>query len=161
MKKRIIFFAAVALFVTACAGQKLKQAREIKVIGTDFQQTLYQEYLDQAEQEYQAGDKYDADFYATRAITAGSGNRVQPYTIDENGLPSEAIPAMRNARMRLMKSLEGGARKTAPKRAARAQAAFDCWVEEAMDGRESERRYICRERFEKNISEVEDILNQE
>lgn len=161
--KRYIFHGFFLLILTACAGAtKLHEAKIIEPTGTKFQKTLYQEYITQAEKEQAHGDTEDVDFYASRAIIAGSGYRVEPYQVDENGLPTETAPIFRKAKNRLNAALSSGARKQAPYRAARAQAAYDCWWEEVVDNNGlTQRAAVCRDRFRSSMDEIETLMSEQ
>jgi OmpA-OmpF porin, OOP family len=79
------------------------------------------------------GDWADVDYFARKGIVAESGQVVPP---EDNG--NWAIPLeqpfgfrtqMAQARVRLVTDLDNGGRDRFPVLAARAQVAYDCWIE--------------------------------
>ena len=153
--KRFLMLSGLLLIV-GCASSKLQEAKTITPTGTEFQKTLHSEYVALAETEQAAGHYDDANFYANRAFISGSGQRVEPYSVDENGIPTSTVPAFKKARARLNNAFSNGARKKAPYRTAKAQAAYDCWLEEVVDNNGlTKRAEVCRDRFREKITEVE------
>jgi hypothetical protein len=57
------------------------------------------------------------------------GDTVWPDRVAGRAVPEAAQNQATEVRERLLRTLEGGARATAPEDAAAAQVAFDCWLE--------------------------------
>jgi OOP family OmpA-OmpF porin len=83
------------------------------------------------------GDRVDVDYFSRKGIVAESGVAVPP---EDNG--NWAIPLeypfgfrtqMAQARQRLVGDLDNGGRDRFPGLAARAQVAYDCWLERTED----------------------------
>ena len=158
MKKVCTVFVVLCLAACSSAG-KLSEAKRINPQGTEFQKTLYSEYVAMAEKEQAAGDYEDTAFYVDRALISGAGKRIEPYSVDENGLPTSTVPMFKKARTRLNDAFSSGARKQTPYKAAKAQAAYDCWLEEVSDNNGmTKRAEVCRDRFRANISEIEEMI---
>lgn len=99
--------------------------------GTSFSQNLAREYKDFATFEaYQMYDWIDAEHFAEKAIVAHNGNAPMPEELANWSIKEKYLPEMREARSNLMAAMSNGARDVAPAEAARAQAKFDCWVEQ-------------------------------
>ena len=97
-----------------------------------FAQALRRHYLELATNAFDRGDVARSDFYSLRALMAAEGKLAQPgqasHHVDTSG---EAAAAGERLSMLLMT----GARTGSPDLAARAQAAYDCWlVEMGPDG---------------------------
>jgi OOP family OmpA-OmpF porin len=80
------------------------------------------------------GQLADADYFARKGVTAQSGVVVPPEDNANWAIPLEQPYGLRTklaqARTRLLAALDGGARDRVPMLAARAQARYDCWVEQ-------------------------------
>ena len=97
-----------------------------------FATALRQRYLELATNAFDRRDAERSDFYSLRSIMAAEGKLAQP------GQPAGAAASnqeMQQAGNRLVALLSSGARSGSPDLAARAQAAYDCWlVEMGPDG---------------------------
>jgi OmpA-OmpF porin, OOP family len=76
----------------------------------------------------------DADYFARKGVTAQRGAAVPPEDNANWAIALEQPYGLRTklaaGRTRLLAALDGGARDRAPALAARAQARYDCWVEQ-------------------------------
>ena len=75
--------------------------------------------------------------------------------ISGRALPANKVGALSGARARLVKALDQGGRGRAPKAAARAQAMFDCWMQEQEENFQPDDISNCRERFSKLLTGIE------
>jgi OOP family OmpA-OmpF porin len=104
-------------------------------------------------------DYVDVDYFARKGIAAEHGALVPP---EDNG--NWAIPAglrrpMTEARLRLVNALDNGGRDRFPGLAARAQVAYDCWLERAEDDWAREFDGQCHKDFIAAITALEAALN--
>ncbi|MBK1668695.1 hypothetical protein CKO28_11715 [Rhodovibrio sodomensis] len=144
-----------AVLLASCAGTKLENIRGMDVQGGAFNSALYQGYVERSEHEYEYGDYDSSDLFARRAQRAAAGERVQPLQLDGEGdrvvegarEMQSKMPAIREARADLVSVLGRSARTKAPEAAAKAQVAFDCWVEETQ----ADHIQDCRTRFNKAL----------
>lgn len=107
---------------------------------TTFTQGLAMEYsgfatsLSNTPMTTQPGDWVDADYFSRKSLKAESGAVVPPENNAHWLIPLEQPYGFRtqlaNERARLVTALDDGGRDRAPALAARAQARYDCWVEE-------------------------------
>lgn len=98
----------------------------------EFAQALRQHYLELATNAFDRGDVDRSDFYSLRALMAAEGKLARPGEIARHAAAGEEAAA---AGRRLNQALSSGARTGSPDLAARAQAAYDCWlVESDADG---------------------------
>ena len=97
-----------------------------------FSEALRQHYLELATNAYDRGDTARSDFYSLRALMAAEGKLARPGDVSRHaGTGEEGAAAGR----RLRQALSTGARTGSPDLAARAQAAYDCWLlESGPDG---------------------------
>jgi OOP family OmpA-OmpF porin len=130
-----------------------------------FTQSLAGEYSDLAgmlsktPMTTQSGDWVDADYFSRKSLKAAGGETVQP---EKNGnwlVPLEQPYGFRtqlaDGRKRLVTALDGGARDRAPALAARAQARYDCWVEQMERDWRIGANGTCRAEFLAALDEME------
>lgn len=97
-----------------------------------FGEALRQHYLELATNAFDRGDVTRSDFYSLRALMAAEGKLAQPGQASQSVSRGDELVA---TGQRLSAALSSGARVGSPDLAARAQAAFDCWlVETGGDG---------------------------
>ena len=100
-------------------------------------------------------DWLDSWWYAGRAVRATTGLPVEPEDPAERSLSGQALEQLQAARTDLLSVLNSGGRILAPDPAARAQAAFDCWVEQQEEGWQTADIDLCRSGFERAMGEGE------
>ncbi len=141
------------------AGRVMNEARSVQAPSDAYRATLYAEYLRYAEYEYgPMMDYVDAMFHARRALAAASGEAVEPQAVTDRLLPAEAADELSAARQRLMAVLQGGGPQKAPEATAKAQAAYDCWLEQQEENIQPDDIASCRQTFMENIQAAEAAL---
>ena len=145
----------LALFLMGC-GPSLDVARHLEPSGPGFAAALAGEYkafaLYEADQMY---DWPDAYHFAAKAVTAASGVAPLPEDPAEWGLPAGMRGQIGAARTRLIGALDAGARRRFSAEAARAQARFDCWVEQQEENWQTEHIRRCRNGFYAALGRIE------
>ena len=81
------------------------------------------------------GDKWHFEF---KAVDAAKGELVLPDAVESRWLAADRAEELAAARARLLAALDQSGRDKAPEPAARAQVAFDCWLEQAVWNAEDE-----------------------
>lgn len=109
-----------------------------------FAQSLRQRYLELATYAYDRGDLDRSDFYSLRALMAVEGKLVEPTRPDVFALDHGTAEEAQTAYERLSTALMGGIRTGAPDLAARAQAAYDCWLLESGPDGDAAAAQSCR-----------------
>jgi OmpA-OmpF porin, OOP family len=145
------------LGVLAGCASDIDQIRDVQASGgTPFTQALTEEYrqivLFEADE---MGDWVDAHYFARKGLAASEGNVVLPEELGIWDLPPEKVGELTSARGRLMRQLDAGARESNPALAARAQARFDCWVEQQEENHQPDHVAACRDEFLKAMEELE------
>ena len=135
----------------------LDSAREMTPQGAPFIHGLRVGYLALHDEEYEDYDWTDADHFARKAVESARGLNVRPDMVSLRELTPDHVDELTAARARLMAGLEGGGRQKAPFAAARAQVAYDCWLEQQEEN-DVDDIARCKEAFEKAMAEVEDAL---
>jgi len=156
--KRMVKFAAAGLILSGlagCTGMQLDRAQGVEPQGTAFDVNLYAEYLTLSTSEYDEYDYKDSDTFASRAMAAAAGNPSHPEEIAARDLPPETVGELTGARLRLVSALDGGAATSDPMHAARAQAMFDCWMQEQEENIQPDDIAACRANFEEAMKSLE------
>ncbi|MGE3774940.1 MAG: OmpA family protein [Gammaproteobacteria bacterium] len=154
MRKHSILSALVALAATGGAHAMNHDG--------DFAQALARHYDALARAEQVQGDTRDARTYALRATAAAGGQPTAPDSLELRRpyLKDKYTAELDAARQRLVGALDGEARTRAADDAARAQAAFDCWAEQAQEDLQPEHIAACRGAFEMAMNAVDQRLAQ-
>jgi len=117
--------------------------------GSSFQQVLHKEYITLANMEKMEDDGADAQYFVDKAKSAAMGEDVGPQPLAERMLPDSAKAEVSMARKNLIDKLwKGGADET-PHAAAKAQAMFDCWLQEQEENNQPKDIAACKSGFEK------------
>jgi OOP family OmpA-OmpF porin len=156
-------FAALGM-LAGCAGltdiNDVDRVREINsTSGSPFNQALFQEYKELAL--FEADLMYDwpdAGLFARKALAAADNQTVMPEELSNWDLPEDKVGELSSARSRLMAALQKGARTSAPKRAARAQGRFDCWVEQQEENHQPDHIAACRDEFYAALADLEGAM---
>lgn len=152
---KIFVFGAVAMALSACGGLELGKAKTVSPKGTAFDQHLYVEYITLSQMEYDETDYKDSDTFALRAVAAGSGKSPAPEEIAARKLPADKVGELTAARGRLVAALAGGAAEKLPQPAARAQAMYECWMQEQEENFQPKDIAACRAGFEEAMAKLE------
>jgi OOP family OmpA-OmpF porin len=103
-------------------------------------------------------DWIDAERFAQKTLASARGETVEPERLEDWKLGEAQLPALKSSRHRLLRAFERDARILAPHASARAQAQFDCWVEQAEEGHQTEHIAACREGFLDAMLEIDAAL---
>lgn len=157
---RYAVLTAAVVALAGCADRPMNQLGNVSASGSGFDSALAKEYMGLSEAEKQAGDNRNADAYARRAMDAAAGNPTEPDSPEyrEPIFPDEYKPELMSERQRLMSALGRTGRQKAPADAARAQAMYDCWVEQRQENFQEEHIQACREAYMTAIGRVEAAL---
>ncbi len=159
-----LLLAGIALLLLAgCQnvsgfGYTNAEVNEASLEATDFNRNLYLDYMELSDAERAEFDWNDAHFFAAKALTAARDEQVGPETIYERSVPMSKIEELRGARNRLIAALDRGAPVKVPVDAARAQASFDCWLQEQEENFQPDDIGACRDGFHEAMARVEAAL---
>lgn len=131
---------------------------DAQAVGSPFTQALAGEYRTYANTELKDMFDYpDALHFARKGLAAASGDVVLPEPVSDWNLSEGHIQELGAARGRLIVAYDLGAREIAPELSARAQAKFDCWIEQQeenwKDGNSG-----CKEDFINAMTQLEGSL---
>lgn len=152
------FAAAIALLplLAACAaGPDTMATKNMSNTGTLFSKALQAEYVMLAEAEAKEYDNEDAYYFNNKAMMAAKGEDVQPQEIKERNITGDAQWELEAARQALRGLLLSGGPDFAPSESARAQAMFDCWLQEQEEGDQPKHIEMCRSAFDAAFNAAE------
>ncbi|SDD94226.1 OmpA family protein [Rhodospira trueperi] len=155
MYKKVIVAIAAAGLLSACANKwDVEGAQSMESMGSPFQAALQKEYADLAAAERNEGDWPDTAYFVAKAKGAAMGEAVGPTTMDERDIPAKYADELTAARADLMTVMSQGAADANPPVAAKAQAMFDCWMQEAEEDRQPDDIAACKQNFEIAINQL-------
>ena len=147
----------LALILAGCGVTFDYEAlRQQESAGDNFTQILSREY--KAFALYEADSMYDwpdAAHFGDKALLSVRGVVPMPERLADWRLPASETGAIAAARARLVAVLDGGARHRSPATAARAQARFDCWVEQQEENWQIDHIARCRDDFHAALADLE------
>ncbi len=148
------------LLVAACgSAYDFDDLERLDVRGDGFAAAIGREYREFALfEKNEMGDSADADVFLRKALLSALGETVEPEAPGDWVLPAEHKGEVELAHGRLRAVLAGGGREQAPRVAARAQAGFDCWVEQLEENFQPDHIAHCRNQFEAALSALERSL---
>lgn len=152
--KNVLLAGSVAGLLSACSGT-LIQAERATPPNDPFAAALQTGYTTLAREELAESDFGDADTFAVRALKAAAGKPPAPENFGARKIPAEKLPALVDARNKLLAVLDNGARTSQPGQAANAQLAFDCWMQEQEENFQTGDIAVCRDRFTASLGMLE------
>ena len=137
-------------------------ARAIKPGGDAFHRSLYEGYMEHAEYEYGPlnMDYRDAIYEAEKAMVAAQGGTPTPTEMSERVEPGDKADELMQSRQRLIAALAAGAPTAHPEEAGKAQAFFDCWMEQQEENFQPKDIAYCRDGFYANLQMIEQKPSQ-
>jgi len=132
---------------------------EAQAVGSPFTQALASEYRDFANTELKDMFDYpDALHFARKGLAAASGDVVLPEPVSDWNLSETHLQELGAARGRLIVAYDLGAREIAPELSARAQAKFDCWIEDQEENWSGDASGNCKNEFLEAMNQLEGSL---
>lgn len=164
MKKYLLGTVPVAFlaFVPANADaniffEQVEEIRKEAPAGDDFRANLVREYKELTI--YEADEMYDwfnAESHAEKGMMAAKGQTPMPSDPKLWGIDNPVkMRELETARADMIALFDKGARTTAPKQAAHAQAKYDCWVEQQEEGHQPVHIAACKQEFDAAMAALE------
>ncbi|MAH83033.1 MAG: hypothetical protein CBB68_00790 [Rhodospirillaceae bacterium TMED8] len=145
--KFYIMNGLTAVLVAGCGTVDTKGVGDMQTTRDAFKSALHKEYVALADAENKESDIDDAEFFIAKAKESGLGLDVAPQAMSERTIPLYAKKSMAKARAELVRKLWNGADELTPLAAARAQAMFDCWLQEQEENNQPDDIRACRKAF--------------
>ena len=154
---RLAIIAVTALTLTAC-GLEYDRALDATPSGSAFDNHLYKEYIALAGDETGEQDHKNSDVFALRAIAAAAGNSGDPEDPAGRNLPAGTEGDLQVAHATLLGAFAKSAKEKIPDQAARAQAMYECWMEEQEENIQPDDIAACRDGFDEALAEIAEAL---
>ncbi len=154
----VISLSGCTMYDTYSEVEALNAAQPV---GSPFTQSLSQEYKAYANTELKDMFDYpDALHFARKGLAAASGETVMPEPVDDWNLSDTHIKELSAARGRLIVVFDLGGREIAPAASAKAQAKYDCWIEQQEENWNAKEVLGCKQAFLDAMAEVEGLVQQ-
>lgn len=130
--RSLVAIAAGVVIVGGCSiSSEVDALKKMPTKGDAFMHALHMEYASLAgEADARSADE-SAEFFYNNGKMAAAGKKVGPLDMKARKLPKGVADDVEAARWVLVALLKGGGPKKSPNQTARAQASFDCWMDEA------------------------------
>jgi OmpA-OmpF porin, OOP family len=149
------FLLVIVLMASACTDQVALLDRTTAK-GDAFSHNLTEEYRKFSKFEaHEMVDWRDAGFFAEKGLAAAQGEHVKPERPEDWRTPAKAMDEMKTGYRRLVAILETGVRSGDPRTSAKAQARFDCWIEQQEENWQKDHIAACKSGFVKALTELE------
>ncbi len=161
INRKLLTAVAASGLVAACGSwdvePNMNALRTAHPAGvTAHQSALTDEYRDIAAFEYdRMQDWPDANRWAVKGLMSSNGVTPVPTHLADWSLPEEHVRELAAARVQLVAALDNGAATIAPAPVAKAQAKFDCWVEQQEENWQTAHIAACREQFMSSMRDVD------
>ena len=158
---RALAATGIVLGLAACATGPYDSTELSGLPAQDsvFLRDLSSEYVALGDMERAEYDWTDTARFYDRAIRAAKGEVMAPEPLAARSLTEEATEELGAARARLVSLFGAGARSIVGPDAARAQAGFDCWMQELEEGHQPEDIARCREMFMAAMAKIESAVD--
>lgn len=166
--KNLLAFT-ILLSTTACTGAgklglsgELKEVSELNntvAVGGAFSKNLTDHYREFSN--YQQNERYDmsdARHFARKGLQSATGEIVMPEPVHSWNIKREQMATFSDARSRLIRVLDAGARSNHPVAAANAQSNYDCWIEQSEEYWRTDELRPCKQGFLAAMADLEKHL---
>lgn len=136
---------ATLMLMAACDTTLYDELQTTEATAGDFSKALKNEYSAFAKSEIDQYDWPDQQLIAKKGLLAARGAQPLPEEPKNWNIEKKAQGDLLNSRKDLIHWLNTDARFKKPIRSARAQASFDCWVEQKEENWQIEHINTCRE----------------
>lgn len=135
----------------------VSELRSRTIVGTSFDADLAREYKTFADYEWeQMYDWADARKHAAKGNLAATGKTPMPSDPAKWNIKSQAdLNELQIARKGLITALDDGGRSSQPLLAAKAQATYDCWVEQQEEGHQPAHIAACKVQFAQAMANLD------
>ncbi len=147
-------YGSLALAIAACGTSPYEELQTTSSNSGEFSTALASEYKDFAKSEIDQYDWPDQHTFAVKGLSALAGKRPLPEHPDQWRLSDADLPELQARRADLISWLDTNGRHLTPVQAAKAQRAFDCWVEQKQENWQDEHIRACRDGLARNMPDI-------
>ena len=155
---KILSLMTATLLLSGCAGMfgqhEVDALNKAAPAGDAFTAALTSEYRELANSEWNEMDWRDGQHFARKGLKAAGGEAVAPDAVGSRHIPAAAMDDLSAASSLLSEKLAGGAREHKPEIAAKAQASYDCWLEQQEENHQPDDIAACRKSFEAAVAQL-------
>jgi len=152
---KILAAGCLAMGLSACAvtsQSDIDAAAALSPKGGAFTKTLHSEYIKLAQMENKEGDHPDAIYFANKARQAASGSAPKPDTRKQREISKKNWKKAKGGLRRLKVMEERGGLKFDPKNMAKAQAGWDCYMQELEENLQPKDIKWCKKYMDKALA---------
>lgn len=149
--KNTALVAVVGLGLSACANDYFT-AKDAAAPSDRYGAALYKEMMAIATFESKEQDWADANYHASRALTVANGGSIELTPPSQRSLAPNFADELNPAHDALAKLLADGAGNQDPSAASKAFAGYECWLEQAEEGFQTDDIAACKKQFEDAMS---------
>lgn len=153
--KFTLALALLPLLAACAAGPDISKTAKMDNPWSEFNQALQKEYVALAQAEADEWDTEDAIYFNNKALAAAKGEDVGPQPLKERKISGAAADEIAAAKYPLDGLLLTGGKEWAPAETARAQAMYDCWLQEREENNQQEHIDACINGFNAAIDAAE------
>lgn len=146
--------ATLAFFVAGCDTQKFNELEQAGLDQDRYEHVLASEYKSFAKSEINQYDWPDQQHFAEKGLIAANGGSPGPEKPENWSLSDTDQGSFLKARSDLSNWLVTNAKLSTPARAAKAQASYDCWVEQKEENWQVDDIKNCKGRFAHHLPEI-------
>jgi OmpA-OmpF porin, OOP family len=160
----ILSLFAGASLLAGCGGFESQriydEASSASPTGDAYHRALYEGYMEHATYEQVEMMNYtSAIAHSRKAIAAARGETPPIAQVTDFGpQPADKVDELTQARAQLVSALDDNGAELQPEAAGRAQAFYDCWVEQQHENFQPKDIAYCRDGFYKNLQIVNDAI---
>ncbi|SCA55259.1 Outer membrane protein A [Candidatus Terasakiella magnetica] len=144
---------ALPLLAACASNWDVDGAKMAANDGSAFQKELQSEYSRLAGLERDEGDWADAKLFVGKALAATTGD-VEPQMVADRNIPADKVEELAAARNKLTMAYAMGGKVKAPNAAARAQAGYDCWMQEQEENFQPDDIEACKKYFMAGLNDM-------
>lgn len=151
--KTAVALSALPLLAACASNWDVDGAKMAPNDGTAFQKELQGEYARLAGLERDEGDWTDAKLFVNKALAATMGD-VEPQMVGDRNIPADKVEELKMARNKLTMAYASGGKVNFPNAAARAQAGYDCWMQEQEENFQPDDIEACKKYFMAGLADM-------
>lgn len=152
--KTLLTCALCGSLLTACGTTDYEHLANSKPAVTPFSKSLSNEYKNFAKSEIDQYDWPDQQLIAQKGLKAAREKQPLPEQPENWRLSQDDKILLANYRKDLIHWLNTDGRFKTPAQSARAQARFDCWIEQKEENWQHEHIKACKDSFKANLPKI-------